>query len=234
MLESDIIDKCRVSLEDYKVAIKSIQWVARSILLSEGLFVCALSELFEVDLFIESGIYEGKSTEIWGNYFLDKKTSVIAMDAVIREGVRSKLSHLSGLEVMQGDGVIKLPQIVKAEISKDKRIGIFIDGPKGEVAVNLAKKLIVKDNVKFVAVHDCHKMSFGKVNYTRTALEQYRGDKFFSDSTLFLDKYRSLDTADIGQLDEGQQFRWYPGGLEMEDGSSRLLGSYGPTVGVIV
>jgi hypothetical protein len=232
MTEEGLINKCNSSIVKYEVVTKNIKWVARSILLSEGLLVCAIADMLGVDLFIESGIYEGKSTEIWGNYF--SNIDVIAMDAVIREGVESRLSYLSNLKVMQGDGTIKIPQIVQALANKDKRIGVFIDGPKGEVAVNLAEKLIKKENVKFVAVHDCHKMSFGQVNYTRIALEKHKGGKFFSDSQLFLEKFRCLDEGDIGQLDEEQQFRWYPGRLDLENGTSRDLGSYGPTVGVIL
>jgi len=97
----------------------------------------------------------------------------------------------------------------------------------------LAKKLIVQDNVKFVAVHDCHKMSFGLVNCTRIALEKYDGDKFFSDAPSFVEKYNYLDKPDRGKLDEGQHIRWYPGRLDVEGKDTRHLGSYGPTVGVI-
>lgn len=234
MTSQDVFNRCDSTLNKYKDAIEAIKWSERSILLSEGLLVCAMADLFNIELFVESGVYEGKSAEVWGRYFLNKNVDILAIDAVIRNGARKRLSYLPNVKLLAGDGVSVLPSTVNTQVNKKRNVGVFIDGPKGEVAVNLAKKLIVQDNVKFVAVHDCHKLSFGLTNYTRTALEKYEGDKFFSDSPLFVEKYGYLDTPDIGKLDKGQRTRWYPGRLDVENKDTRHLGSHGPTVGVII
>ncbi len=234
MTSQDVINQCNSSLNKYKDVIEAIKWSERSILLSEGLLVCAMADLFNVELFIESGVYEGKSAEVWGRYFLNRNVDILAIDAVIRNGARERLSCLPNVKLLAGDGVLVLSNRVNTPVNKKRNVGVFIDGPKGEVAVNLAKKLIVQGNVKFVAIHDCHKLSFGSVNHTRTALEEYDGDKFFSDSLLFVEKYGYLDMPDIGKLDKGQRTRWYPGRLDVENKDTRYLGSYGPTVGVII
>ena len=152
MTSQDIINGCNVSLKKYQTVVDSIKWVERSILLSEGLLVCAMADIFDVDLFIESGIYEGKSTEIWGRYLAGRGKSIIATDVEIRDGVKKRLGYLADLSFYENDGAILLPNIVRMDINKDKRIGVFIDGPKGEVAVNLAIELIQYDNVKFVSI----------------------------------------------------------------------------------
>jgi len=234
MTDKKIMVQCDLSLKEYRIQIDPIKWYERSILLSEGLLVCAMADLMDVDIFIESGVYEGKSTEIWGRYFAHRRIPVFATDVVLRKGVRERLSYLPDVTLYEVDGSVLIKNIVTEEVNRDKRIGVFIDGPKGEIAANLAEELIGYSNVKFVAVHDCHKMSFGEQNYPRIALEKHTGDKFFSDNELFVDTYSYLDRDSIGKLDEGQHARWYPGEIRIEDEKTRVLGSYGPTVGVIL
>jgi len=101
MTNQDVITRCDLSLNRYQAVIEAIKWSERSILLSEGLLICAMADLFNVDFFIESGVYEGKSTEVWSRYFAGRDIKILAIDAVIRAGARNRLKGLSNLELFR-------------------------------------------------------------------------------------------------------------------------------------
>ncbi len=103
-----------------------------------GTFAIVLS----CDQIIESGGRVGGSSEYLAKLFDDVHT-------VSRDRVDGGWPNVS---VHQGDSVETIPNLVEA--STAQRIAILIDGPKGEVAVQLAEKLLESEKVSFVAVHD--------------------------------------------------------------------------------
>lgn len=152
-------------IDEYNKIVTPIknEYVSRSIFFSEGFMLYALTRHFDLDVIIESGIRHGGSTEIWANCFPDRK--VIAMDwgkcwppqdgvgtSKMVEEAMERLKHHKNLEFMIGDSREIIPKLI--EKYKDKKVGIFIDGPKGQVALEMCGEFIQKDNVYFTAMHD--------------------------------------------------------------------------------
>ena len=220
--EKIFAEQCEKSIERFK-AILPIPWRPRSILLSEAFAVCAMCDLYGVDSLVESGIYEGRSTMIWGNYL----SKVVAFDLTIRPGVSERIPACN-VSLVEGDSRKLLPAYLAVASCK---VGIFLDGPKGEDAIMLGRQFL--EVVQFVAVHDMHKMSFGKLNDSRLLAER-EGFQFFTDAEWFVEQYKFLDEGE-SQYDEEQDLTWIPGELLTGEGKPRReLGSYGPTIGFLL
>ncbi len=222
--EKSFADQCELSIRKFQ-SILPVPWRPRSILLSEAFAVCAMCDLYRVDSLVESGIWEGRSTMIWGQYL----RKVMAIDLTIRPGVLDRLTDCD-ITVAEGDAKDLVPLAVALELDI---IGIFLDGPKGADAIELGKSCLRNLRVQFVAVHDMHKMSFSEVNESRT-LADNEGFQFFTDAEWFVERYKWLD-EDESQHDEEQDLIWVPGELLTGEGKPRReLGSYGPTIGFLI
>lgn len=211
-------------------ALLPLPWLPRSVLVSEALSFCAMCDLFDVDMVLESGVYEGRSTEVWARYGGPSRL-VIAVDREIRPDARARLEPYPHLHLVEGDSNCKLSEIVA--MNRDRCIGVFIDGPKGPAAIRLGRSLLETPCVKFVGLHDVHWMSFGKTNLTRVELERY-APEFCTDESWFVGRYKYLDISE-SKRDEEQSMRWIPYELKTDPGMpERKLGSYGPTIGYMV
>ena len=89
---------CAKLIKDFKNKVVQVKWRERSILLSEGFAFCVISEMRQADVIIESGIYNGRSTEIWAKYFKDKK--IIVIDKAIDWKKIEHLKKYSNIEYM--------------------------------------------------------------------------------------------------------------------------------------
>jgi len=207
-----------------------LTWEPRGILLSEGFAVCSFCDLFEIDLLIESGIYNGRSTKIWAEYLQDKK--VIAIDKNILPSTRSSLSTYNNLDMMEGDANRLV--LLAINQNKEKRIGVFIDGPKGIKAINLARKIMRSNNVYFVGIHDMCKNNKSNCTVKSEAREEMERESnykaFFTDEEDFVHRYSYLDDLEINSFDQEQNLSWEPFFIK-RDGKIIDLGSYGPTIG---
>lgn len=211
------------SIEKFKSRVFPVEWVPRGILMSEGFAVCAIADYITVDLIIESGIFNGKSTVIWSKYFSHSNVPVIAVDLVIREKAKENLKTFvdnKQLTVISGNGIELLPELIQQNTGK--RIGLFIDGPKSYEAVDLAKVCFsLGSNVLFSAFHDSNKAST-----TRGYLEKWNVNKFYTDDEDFVKEYSFLD-VDESKYDCEQNLQWTPYKI-LPDRS--LGGSYGMTM----
>lgn len=148
----------------------------QAIFFSEALVLYSLAQEYNIDIFIESGVYRGGSTTLWGKLFPTKE--LISVDYV-KEGsnpvqmwnrVRSKLTHIyKNITFIEGDGNHFLPKIISE--NPDKKIGVFVDGPKDAVGLTLMEKCFSYDNVCFSSLHD----------YTHPKYFSTRNNKEFSD-----------------------------------------------------
>lgn len=128
-------------LEDFLKLTDDLVYKPKAIFPSElFLFYCKAKEA-NVDRIFESGVAFGGSTEYLDRLFPDVRVTSI-----------DKGKWKPKKDIVQGDGLILLPRFVSK--SKNKRIAILIDGPKGKPAINLAKKLLQFKKVCFVAIHD--------------------------------------------------------------------------------
>lgn len=215
--------QCVRSLPRFMERAASVPWQQRSILLSEAFAFCVISDLFDVDIILESGIYLGRSTEIWANYFSDKQ--VYAVDHRLREKARERLQGYDNVTLIEEDGPRSLNLLI--EKFRDRKIGIFMDGPKGKFAIDWGKEALSQQGVKFFALHDIHK--------SKKAVREYfislNKENFFTDEEWFVDKYSKIDKNE-SNWDEHQGLKWIPYKFLSKDGRhDRILGSYGCTIG---
>ena len=60
----------------------------------------------------------------------------------VREEARARLAPLANVDVHEGDGARALHAWVDAAAGSEERLAVMIDGPKGELAIHLARRLL--------------------------------------------------------------------------------------------
>lgn len=131
-----------------------------SIFFSEALALYTLAKDNKIEVFIESGVFRGGSTSIWGRVFSDLQ--VYSVDYVQEgtnprqkwEAVQSVIKPLyPHITFVEGDGYEVLPKLI--EKHSDKKIGVFVDGPKYPGGLMLAESCFDDyENVLFSSLHD--------------------------------------------------------------------------------
>jgi len=218
-----IEEQLEKSLPKFLKTGNKIPWQERGILVSEAFAFCGVGDLFDIDIVLESGIWLGRSTEIFAIYFVPKQ--VIAIDVTLKKATVERLEKYDNLTLIQGDGPSHIKSIL--EDPKIQRAGIFIDGPKEERAIRLAEESLAISKVLFVALHDTHKSKI------KRRLQALGYPLFFTDEEWFLNKYKHLDEKE-SQWDEEQGLKWIPRHIISRDGKPiRALESYGMTIGFI-
>jgi hypothetical protein len=147
---------------------------SNSVFFSEAFALYSLSQYYNIDILIESGVYRGGSTSVWGRTLSNLK--IFSVDYVKEganprqkwDGVRSTLGPLyPNITFIEGNGNKLLPEII--ENNPSKKIGVFVDGPKDTEGLNLAKKCLSYDNVYFSSLHD-----YVSKDYFHTRLSEFR------------------------------------------------------------
>ena len=148
-------------LEDYEAATERVEYRRHGIFPSEGLVFVSFCRHHDVDIVIESGTCLGYSTEIFSRSLENTKIYTIDLNwsnegtAILGEehiATRNKLNLLNNTEAIEGDSNQEIPKLLKKYLNK--KIAIFIDGPKGWRANRLALECLKNKDVKFVGVHD--------------------------------------------------------------------------------
>ena len=141
---------------------------------SEGLLIYTLAREFEIDILLESGVMHGQSTEIWGKTLPDVK--VYGVDNLgdfqcpDMDKVKSRLDRYKNIELIYpADGCDEIPKLISKH--SDKKIGVFVDGPKAEKGEQLYAKALDNDNVCFACMHDWTSTNNKKSLATRTRKE---------------------------------------------------------------
>jgi len=170
--------------EFVKSGVYDLTIAENSVLFSEAFAFMSFCRLYDVDLILESGVYRGFSSEVWSLFAKD----VVAIDLFpapeIFEVAKQRLKHRTNVRIIQGNGKVVLPQVLDAA-GPERRAAVFIDGPKGELAIRLASTLRKHPKVAFVAMHDMAPY--------RSALREEFGAYFFSDEAWFQKAYGHLD-----------------------------------------
>lgn len=207
-MEIDIFKKqCEASVVKFKDRIGKFDYIANGILLWEGLAFCSMLDMCGIDMIIESGVAGGASTEIWAKYFSGK---IYAIDSSLFYGperfaqTADRLRKYTNVELINGDSFFEMEKIIKKNL--DKKIAIFIDGPKGKAAEVLAKKMFFYNNVIFAGIHDQNSRDGGH------PMDGWEKSVFFTDSPWFVEKYSFLDRELDSPLLE-EQLKNKPGGL---------------------
>lgn len=215
------------SLASFRELVLPIDWSPRGILTSEGFAFCAMADLHGIDTVVESGIYNGRSTEMFARYLPNAR--IVGVDWRISVQTRERLGGYS-IELIEANATTTVAEQV-ANLA-GRCIGVFIDGPKDEAAIELARECLKHDQVRFVAIHDMAKLLNGKPHRARAVLESLGGIQWFTDAEWFVEAYSHLDQTD-SQWDDEQGTRWEPG-YRHERGKGKIpLGSYGYTIGFL-
>ncbi len=175
------VDKFRNVVDSYE---------ERGILHSEMLAVCAVCDAMDIDVILESGRFRGQSTLVMARYFKDKLARIISVEISRDRNAKIAEEHLEGysnVEQRYGDSRDLLPRLVQ-DLS-DKRIAVLLDGPKGQVAVDLVRKLVWQsDNIAVAFFHDSRKGA-----PARDIIAKAFRRVFFTDSGPYVESFRELD-----------------------------------------
>jgi len=155
-----------------------LELTENSVLFSEAFAFASFCRLHGVTTIFESGVYKGVSSELWSLLAAE----VAGVDIFLTEEAKARLAKRPNVRLMEGDGRVLLPQLLDER--PDQRVAVFIDGPKGELAIHLALSLRELPQVAFVAIHDMEPY--------RQELSKF-GAFFFSDETWFQEEYGYLD-----------------------------------------
>jgi hypothetical protein len=156
----------------------------RGILPTEAFAFISYCKAFQIDTVIESGTAFGQSCYLYAKYL---GIDIHTIDDISHYGNQAQLiakERCKDLPVTfhEGNSFNILPKLI--EEHSDKKIAVFIDGPKGELANHLRRKIWSYDNVFIAALHDSVGSNadgkFSSCNHP-TFLKEFR-DLFDSDS----------------------------------------------------
>jgi hypothetical protein len=212
--------------------------VDASILFSDGLCVCALCELFEVDQLIEVGTGYGGSTEMFGRYFAghSRLRHIWSIDDAVnprwqwllavthlrrysrhvwstekraKEVARARLAAFSNVTLLRGDGFAKLPPLVRRLAGEGQRIGLLIDGPKGELQLRLAEQAFaLSPLVTFAALDDIGPMYDAERRHAQFMASG--GAVFATSDARYFDRYGSINRGRLpGRMLKNPAHRGY-------------------------
>jgi hypothetical protein len=188
-----LLEQCDRSISDFSQRVLPLDYQQRGILLSEGLAFCAMCDLFEIEMLVESGVAGGRSTEIWARYF---NRDIYAVDScelygeTLFEGTRKRLGSYSNVKLIMGDSFVAIPQLLRS-VGRQLRTALFIDGPKGPRAMELAEACFKGPSPPlFVGIHDMCKQ------FDDHLMDQWPSTFFYTDDLVFQETYRYLDELD--------------------------------------
>ena len=180
---------------------EELDYLACGVWYTEGFLLCSIFDLLKVDLILESGTAYGQSTELMAKYS-NKQIITVDSDAMYGqyENTSNRLKKYKNVSCKQGDSFEVLPKLIRE--NNDKKVGIFIDGPKDAVALKLGGLLLQYSNVVCVMYHDM---------FINTTVSGEKLDTHCKGSLGFINK-------DYGYLNDkvleasGEQKRYLPNG----------------------
>lgn len=222
--ENIVFNACDNYVSEFKSTIGEFE--ERGILHSEMLAVCAICDVLDIDVFIESGRARGQSTLILAKNFINKNVRLISIElnrdsnALFAE---ERLNIYKNVELLYGDSHILMPKIVKK--LSGKNIAVLLDGPKGENAIRLFKMLLsTSGNIQVGFFHDTRKGT-----PARDLIVKQFSRIFFTDNEKYVEKFKSLDKKCMPKNGgEITIHTWRP----FMKGNDEIK-SYGPTLAVV-
>lgn len=213
-IKSDIIEMFKTYSIQHQHQFHKLQNVPfydQGISIKSGFATCLFAEMLDIDVIIESGIAVGTSTEIFATYFKDKniqhygidytdpsfspgegKNHVWTSNVIFRETCK-RLEHF-GIQFIEGDSFVEIPEIFeKNDMFQDKRVLLFIDGPKENAQLELMDKMFARyPAIVFAACDDVgakQKSSLYKKVSRKDIFMDYHKSLFVTDEAWFNDIY---------------------------------------------
>jgi len=121
------------------------------------LAVVALAQELGVTHLIESGRMGGMSALMYDAVGFNLTSVEFYPVASVEEDMNK---YAPGITTLNGDGTTIVPEVVKQLLGSGKRVGVILDGPKGDAAYELAK-VVLSLGVSFVAIDDSQKLTKG-------------------------------------------------------------------------
>ena len=212
MINCDYIEKNFLST--FESALANIEYEHKGIWFSEMLFIFSICQYFKPKLLIESGRARGQSTLCLSHLFPNQNIISIEhlKDTEDSRIAEKRLMNCKNLMLIYGDSFYCIKKI-----NYETQFLMLIDGPKNEMAIDLAKKVLQNKFCLGVFLHDCN---VGGVE--RSFENLHNGFSLFSDDLQFAEKFKYLDSACYNEKRKPYLF----GGVKQK--------SYGPTVGVFL
>lgn len=172
---------------EFAIHTESIPYVAKGITDFEGLCLWSLMQFFRPQIMIESGVSRARSTQIIceAAKYLSLET-VYAFDKSSDHEieVRQKLSQYNHVKYAIGNSDL-LVQNISLSL-QNKKVGVFIDGPKGEDPyASLISKVAALPGLEFVASHDCYPGGPNRIAVEKAYRKHFHKnyDLFFTDAS---------------------------------------------------
>ena len=164
---------------------------------SESFAFLMFCKLYDIDVILESGMGRGTSTEIWARNFSGPIVTCEINRKPHHEEVETRMSKYKNVEVNFGNSSSILDNAAKKY--KNKKVALFIDGPKDMGAVDLALKLFKHDNIAFVGIHDVTN-PVTKIRDNYGFMSKFEDHLLSTDEPEFREKFSYLDNSMIVTL----------------------------------
>lgn len=136
-------------VNEFHELIKNISYKHNGMFNNEIFLIYVLYKELNCDMFIESGVDNGVSTERFLKFIKDE---YIAIDW--NANCTGKNFNNENFYFTCADSTNLIPKLINER--KNKNIFIMLDGPKNMEAAIFKNKLLEEDNVKIVAIHDTY------------------------------------------------------------------------------
>lgn len=130
-------------IDDFRRLTAGLTYRPKAVFPSEMFLFYAKARAAGADRVVESGICFGGSTSYLARLFPGAVTS-IGLNIAGALGLK--------VDLIRGDSTLLMPGVV--DRFEGGSVAILIDGPKGQTALTLKDRMLRKENVRFVAVHD--------------------------------------------------------------------------------
>lgn len=148
----NFLDLCKKNAAAFQEAMKGHKCHKAGSFYSESFAFLMFCKMHDIEVILESGMGRGTSTEIWARNFSGPIVTCEINRKNHHDEVVDRLTNYGNVDVNFGDSTAILKKAAKKY--SDKKVAVFIDGPKDLGAVDLAKKLFSNKNIAFVGVHD--------------------------------------------------------------------------------
>lgn len=153
---ADILEYWKLKRKSkFEKVVSNVNYMPYGIWYTEAFLFCSLCDMVGVDLILESGVANGISTEIFANYFDFNIIGVDKNGYGTFPSTKERLSKFKNVELIEGNSAKILPNIIRD--NKDKKIGLFIDGPKKQGARDLRNFILdleCGEAIKCIGFHD--------------------------------------------------------------------------------
>lgn len=198
--------------KEYVEKVGMVPYHLHGVVPSESLALMSAAMAAKVDVMIESGTAHGQNAEVMARFLQDKPVKIYSIDTCELYGkercelTSKRLENFTNINfVFPGDATKELPKILKEH--QGKKIGVFIDGPKGMMAADLCRNVVKASvDVKFCAIHDVSPTSGEPKAYVKR-LKTWERQVLLSYEDEWHNRWKGLDAKAI---------KAKPTGLEMK------------------